>query len=101
MEDVTKARIENLTITAHRGTQIREWMLHPGWGIFKEWANKAIQKDHNVWLKEADSEKAEQVRQDARWYFKFDALVKKMIIEGDAARISIDQINKEEKEANG
>ena len=96
MDSDTQAKMERLRSTAQRGAQIRDWLKHPGWTVFQDWAHKYTLRDHDTWLHEPDAAAAEHHRQDARWFFKLKDFLKKMITEGDVAKRAVDQIVNEE-----
>lgn len=95
MEENLKEKLQRLSQTAQEGGEIRNWLKHPGFKTFQRHVEDLSKRDHQLWLKEKDPEKAEEVRQEARWFFHFNDLVKKLIMTGDAARNAITKLNEE------
>jgi len=95
LEENLKAQINRLSKTAQEGGEIRSWLKHSGFKIFQRKVEQLSKRDHQLWLHEKDADKAEDVRQEARWFFHFNELVKKLIMTGDRARNEIAKLNEE------
>jgi hypothetical protein len=75
----------------HEAAVVREFVKHPGFSILKREVEQKISDSRYAWL-QADKDKAEEIRIQAKaWGDIFD-LLKRIILKGDAAGLKQDKL---------
>lgn len=92
--ELSSDKIAALAKTAERGASVRLWMQAPAAQIVKNAMSELAGKDNMRWLT-ASAEEAEKMRMAAQPYAKFFEVVKRIILEGDAAKQILDSQTQE------
>lgn len=85
-KELRQGRLEQ---KAHIGAVMRDFCKHPGFAILQSMIEEKITDSRNAWLKAETPAQAEELRLQVKPWNEVLDMIKKRILEGDAAALAL------------
>jgi len=86
MSDLSVAKTEQ---RANDASTLRDWVRHPGYAIFEKRLAHEMKVNLDRWMDAKSAAEAEELRQAGKPYHCLQLIIKKVLMEGDAAALRL------------